>query len=265
MVSRFLTWKEQVVLGGLAVAVLAGAIVLLVHARRDDEPDPIRLRPPQGESAPPAFDVPTTARVLEPAPASSTAPPPLPSSPQPEMIVAEIKGAVKHPGVFDLPDTARVEDLIEAAGGPTEDADLSDINRAARLLDGTPLIIPRFSHIALVDGVAVNRPELSAAELNPPEYTVSGWRRASVPVPPMSLSPQTLPGPQVSGPTLIDLNTATQEQLESLPSIGPVTAQKIIAYRTQTPFTCVEDLMNIKGIGPKTLEAVRNLVTVGRP
>jgi len=264
MVSRFLTWKEQLILGSLAAAVLAGAVVLFIHARHDKDKELVQIPPQENSPARVEADQPVSP-VAPMLPPMAETPFPPPPHPQTGVIVAEVKGAVKHPGVFDLAADARVEDLIDAAGGPTEDADLSDINRAARLIDGAPLIVPKFPRIALVDGVAVNQPEPTAAELNPPAYTVSGWRGGFTSAPPASgpasAEQHTPPG----NPGLVDLNTATREQLEALPSIGPVTADKIIAYRNQTPFTRVEDLLEIRGIGPKTLDALRNCVTVNAP
>ncbi|HNR32317.1 MAG TPA: ComEA family DNA-binding protein [Candidatus Hydrogenedentes bacterium] len=265
MVSRLLTWKEQAILVAFAAAVLVGSAVLYFRSRSEPGPPvPAAVVPAQTPAM--IVDVPQATVLPEPAPKNEILLLPPPPQDVQQSIVAEIKGAVKHPGVYDLAETARVEDLIQAAGGPDADADLSDINRAARLLDGAPLTIPRKGRIALIDGVATNRADPSASELNPPEYTVSGWRRG----PAQSSNTQT---PAVANPSgaagsdsaIIDLNTATQAQLESLPSIGPVTARKIIDHRSHTPFATVDDLMAVHGIGPKTVETVRPFVTVSAP
>ena len=99
---------------------------------------------------------------------------------------------------------------------------------------------------------------------NPPQYTGSGWTPEILPpaqAPGDSGGGNVLPLAQVSD-GLLDLNTATQAQLESLPGIGPVFASRIIEYRTRTPFRSVDDLKNIKGIGDKRLADIRHLVTV---
>ena len=106
----------------------------------------------------------------------------------------------------------------------------------------------------------------SATALNPPQYTISGWRAAAEKPAEsgtaVAAKPHAEPAAaeRPSGP--IDLNTATQEMLESLPGVGPKTAEKIIAYRARTPFRAVDDLKNVGGIGDKKLEAIRSLVTV---
>jgi len=123
---------------------------------------------------------------------------------------------------------------------------------------------------ALRDGkTLVLRSGQSAAAVNPPQYTISGWRAAGAKPgesPPTAAAArpheesQSPPPPVPAGP--VDLNTATKEMLEALPVIGPKTAEKIIAYRARTPFRTVDDLKDVAGIGEKKLEAIRSLVTV---
>jgi competence protein ComEA len=168
--------------------------------------------------------------------------------------------------MYKLKDGARVQDLLDAAHGVREDGDLSDINLAARVIDGTTLTVPSRA-TASREGTKLRiRSGESAAALNLPEYTISGWRPAEVKPAgqtPATEAPAHAGVPAAAAPSgLIDLNTATQAALESLPGIGPKTAEKIIAYRTRVPFRSVDDLANVNGIGPKKLEAVRSLVTV---
>jgi competence protein ComEA len=178
--------------------------------------------------------------------------------------------------VYELDEGKRVRDLLTAAKDLTEDADASDINLAAKLIDGSTLTVPVRSKAVMDDGKLVVRNGQSAAALNPPEYTISGWRadaeaRASE-------AGQPEPSPETSekagdkkrskasaanapaGP--MDLNTATKEMLDTLPGIGPRLAEEIIQYRANSPFTSVDDLTNVNGIGPKKLEAIRPFITV---
>ncbi len=144
-------------------------------------------------------------------------------------LVVEVSGAVLHPGVYSLAVGSRVADAIKAAGGYSADVDPrmaeSQLNLAARLVDAQLIHVPR-------------RGEAGGAA----------------------------PGAAVSAPAtagLIDLNTATAQQLDTLPGVGPVTAQKIIAAREQQPFRSIDDLVTRKIVPASTLAKFRSLVTVG--
>ncbi len=142
-------------------------------------------------------------------------------------IVVHITGAVPRPGVYALPQGARVQDGISAAGGFLAEAEKTDINLAAPLEDGQKLDIP------YIQG--------SSPVLATPEEQVI-----------------------TTTTELIDINTASQSELESLPGIGPTTAQKIIEYRDANgPFVSTEDIINVSGIGPGTYERIKDLITVG--
>jgi competence protein ComEA len=135
-------------------------------------------------------------------------------------LVVHVVGAVRRPGLFTLPESARVADALARAGGPTRRADLSAVNLAAPLADGQQVLVP----VRLAPGSA--SPGAPA------------------------------PGAKVS------LAIATVEQLDELPGIGPVTAQKIVDWRTaHGPFRSVEDLDDVPGIGPARVEQLRDLVT----
>jgi competence protein ComEA len=142
-------------------------------------------------------------------------------------VIVYITGGVPRPGVYALPQGARVQDAISAAGGFLAEADKTQINLAALLEDGQKLDIP---------SIAGALPVLAT------------------------------PGPEVitASTELININTASQAELETLPGIGPTTAQKIIAYRQANgPFVSTEDIINVSGIGPGTYERIKNLITVG--
>jgi len=141
-------------------------------------------------------------------------------------IVVQISGAVPRPGVYALPEGARVQDLISAAGGFLAEADKEFINLARVLEDGERV------DVEYADGFSPVIPT-----------------QVVVIVPASS--------------DLININTAASFELESLPGIGPTTAGKIIEYRTANgPFRSIEDIINVSGIGPGTYERIKDLITV---
>jgi competence protein ComEA len=151
-------------------------------------------------------------------------------------IVVDVAGAVVSPGVYHLPPGSRVADAVAAAGGfgPRVDAAraAAELNLAAILADGTRVIVP-------------SRDDTS-------EGTAAGGGDAG----------SSAAGAGEGGTGLVDLNHATQAELEALPGIGPVTATKIIDSRSADPFTSVDDLRTRKLVGAKTFESLRSLVTV---
>ena len=148
------------------------------------------------------------------------------------IIYVDVGGAVKHPMLAELKSGSRVEDAIEAAGGLKDDADLSQINRAAILNDGEKIYIP-------AEG------EEAAAAGSSGTTTDAG---------------QDIPGIS-SG--RININTADETLLQQLTGVGPVTAQKIIDYREENGnFKSIEDLKNVSGIGDKTFEKTKDDITI---
>lgn len=144
-------------------------------------------------------------------------------------IVVQVTGAVPRPGVYALAQGSRVQDAISAAGGFLAEANKDGINLARALDDGEQLDIP---------------------------YTEGNS--------PVILDAPTAVATSPSSAELININTASASELDSLPGIGPTTAQKIIAYREQNgPFVSKEDIVNVSGIGPGTYERIKDLITVG--
>lgn len=144
-------------------------------------------------------------------------------------IVVQISGAVPRPGVYALPKGARVQDLISAAGGFLAEAEKETINLARSLEDGERL------DIAYVEGFS-----------------------------PVIPTPQEAVIASTSDTNLININTASSFELDTLPGIGPTTAGKIIDYREKNgPFTSTESIVNVSGIGPATYERIKDLITVG--
>jgi competence protein ComEA len=141
-----------------------------------------------------------------------------------------VSGAVQAPGVYPLPAGARVVDALEAAGGFAPDANVNALNQAEPLHDGVQIYVPTL-----------------AEEVPTPPVGVSGEAASSS------------EGESRRGDGLINVNTATQAELESLPGIGETRAQEIIANR---PFQSVDDLERVPGIGPATLEKLRPYVVV---
>jgi competence protein ComEA len=150
-------------------------------------------------------------------------------------IVVHAAGAVRQPGVYLLPAGARVADLLDRAGGPTAETDLDRVNLAAPLADGQRLYVPR-------------RGEQAPAVVGPDGGAGGGGEGGAGSLP--------------AGP--VDINTATAEQLDTLPGIGPATAAAIVEHRERTgPFASVDALLDVRGIGPAKLDAIRALVSVG--
>lgn len=153
-------------------------------------------------------------------------------------LYVDIGGAVKSPKLAELPSGSRVEDAIQEAGGLTQKADISTINRAELLTDGQKIYIPEMGEIT--EGVSGAGGSLSGASSASASSGGSGT---------------------VSGK--VNINTADITQLQTLTGVGPVTAQKILDYRTQNGrFTAIEDLKNVSGIGDKTFEKMKDQVTV---
>ena len=144
-------------------------------------------------------------------------------------LVVHVVGAVRRPGLYRLRDGARVADAVERAGGATHRAQLAALNLAAPLVDGIQVLVPR-RVVASGVGSAEAGKDLGAA-------TAGLGAKTS-------------------------LASATAEELDELPGVGPVTAQKILDYRAEHgPFRSVDDLDAVPGIGPTRVEQLRDLVT----
>ena len=139
-------------------------------------------------------------------------------------VAVHVAGRVRHPGLVRLPAGSRVQDAITAAGGVSSGADLDAVNLARRLTDGEQVRVP---------GPGDPAP--------PPPDAAAGPATPSAP---------------------LDLNTATVEQLDTLPGVGEVTAGRIVAYRSAHPFTTVDELLEVPGIGQRRFEQLKDLVTV---
>lgn len=162
-----------------------------------------------------------------------------------------VEGAVRNPGVFSFDEGARVNDAIVAAGGALPDGVPGALNLAAPLTDGAKVYVFRADELK-----AQSTPAAQEASFAP----VQSASAAPAPKPAAGASTASAASKQ---PVLVNINTANATELQSVPGIGPVTAQAIITYRTQNgPFRQVDDLVAVKGIGAKTLEKMRPYVRI---
>jgi len=159
--------------------------------------------------------------IVTPPPPTAT---PLPT-PTPPPVQVYVSGAVTHPDVYELPTESIVKDAIEAAGGATSEADLDRINLALPVADGQHVYVPQ------------------RGEESPP------------------ISPPTESSSTTSGQAegKININTASQSEIETLPGIGPSRAQGIIENR---PYDSIEDIQKVPGIGEVTFQKLKDLITV---
>jgi competence protein ComEA len=155
--------------------------------------------------------------------------------PTPAPLVVDISGAVVRPDVYTLPAGSRIRDAIQAAGGLSSQADSQNLNLAASLEDGMKIQVPQIMMAPVAPGIMTSISNSTAVGLG--QGVVGG---------------------------LVNINTASQQELDSLPEIGPALAQRIIAYRTaKGPFTKIEDIQKVSGIGLVTFEKIKDLITVG--
>jgi competence protein ComEA len=155
--------------------------------------------------------------------------------PTPDMYRVYVAGAVNSPGVVALPRDSRITDAIMHSGGFTTDADLQSLNLAARINDGDRIYVSSHSETATKNAIASTAaaaPKAKGAVFTPtPSYP-------------------------------ININTATAQELESLPNIGPAKAEQIVTYRQQHgPFQKIDDIQNVPGIGPTIFEKIKTIIT----
>lgn len=149
-----------------------------------------------------------------------------------QLITVYVSGAVARPGLYELPAGIRAQEAVEAAGGFTEAANQEKVNLAKKLKDGSQVNVP-----------AVKGSKKTAGSTDIPAKKAG---RSS----------------QQKQADLVNINTAGIAELDALPGVGEVTAQRIVDYRQQHPFTCIEDIMKVRGIGEAKFNKMKDRLTV---
>lgn len=226
-------WRGLVTLAAVGLAAVIVAAVVVLRER------------PVAQAVPPLAAVRTSAATIS-AGLSMAAPGSVPSaasvtaSPATELVVSVV-GLVHRGGLVRLPPGSRVADALTAAGGAKDGADLNGLNLAQRLQDGDQVLVGPSG--------ANSGPQLGSATIG------TGGRAPTASAPNAAASPRSS--------TKVDLNTATEAELDTLPGIGPVTARAIVSWRTTNGrFTDIAQLGEVDGIGPARLARLRDLVAI---
>lgn len=222
--------------GAIALAVIAAVAVLItVFTVLRDRPAPVL------SAKLPPVEMVSTASPSAPDPAAG------PAAPGAERLVVSVVGLVHKPGLATLSPGSRIADALTAAGGALDGADTIGLNLARPLVDGEQIVVG----LAPPSGPPVLGSSVGAAVPAP-----EAPRSSTVPT-----APAAKPDPKAGEP--VNLNTATVEQLDALPGVGPVTAAAIVAWReAHGKFAHVDQLGDVDGIGPARLEKLRALVRV---
>ena len=158
-----------------------------------------------------------------------------------EKIVVHITGAVKKEGVIYLKKGARIVDAIKEAGGETKEADLSQVNLAYELQDGQKIYIPNKNEKVSQYIISTNGETIDSNGANTGNESTSTSKEGAK----------------------VNINTATQNELDGLPGIGPALAQRIIDFREENGnFKSIEDIQNVKGIGDSKFDEIRDKIVV---
>ncbi len=199
---------------------------------------------------------------IEPPPTVTPAP-----APTDVILHVYVSGAVSRPGVVDLPEGARVADALRGAGGFSNDAARDHVNLASTLGDGQQIHVPGRDDVAgrppdgLVPG-GLGSPSLGGVG-GAGNSSLSGSGVGGSGTSSLHGSASAGPGAGVDTAGLIDINRADIAALEALPGVGPALAARIVAHRDENgPFASVEGLVDVAGIGPKTLERMRGMIII---
>ncbi len=251
LLLRLEAWAvaRKPMVAAIAVLSVAAAVTAAVMAGGDEAPVenaiPLATAGPTGSDpqpvsslVPPAAEEPAAAPSSDPA-GRTTA--------EPADLVVHVIGAVRRPGLVTVEAGARVDEAVRAAGGPTAEADIDRLNLASPVVDGMQIRVPTVDDAADPGAAAVDDPLIR-------------WPQATAP--PTGSTEAAGPG---GGPPAqpVDLNRATEAQLEGLPGIGPALAAAIVRWRVEHgPFATVDELEAVPGIGPAKLAALRDRAIV---
>lgn len=218
MPSFILQYKKQLLIALSVIGVLVGVVVYNMTNSTPTESNMfIQKQPLTSENTP-----------------SKTEEKPVEEPKINSLILVDVKGAVKHPGVYKLEEDARVVDAIQLAGGYTAKAQSKKINHAQKVTDEMVIYVPK-------KGEKEEAIDFFASQAESNSTSVAGQGAVAI----------------------VNINTADTTQLQTLNGIGPAKAQTIIEYReTNGQFTAIEDLLKVSGIGEKTLEKLRNSISV---
>ncbi len=231
----------------LCLLVLAGSGAAYILKSRAAAPTPIVITEP---AAPPVA-APVSSAPAPPKSPSVISPAPNPK-PAPKIFV-HVAGAVKKPSLYALPVGCRVMQAITAAGGAKANADLDSVNLAEKLTDGEKVYLPVKSAMTPMLAPPGNAVGRASVGLEAPASKAAGKPTKTAPAKPGKLS--------AASPGIIALNTASADELERLPGIGPAMAARILAYRhAQGGFQKTDELMNVSGIGPKKFAKIESFV-----
>ena len=243
--------KQKFAAYGAGFAMLVGASYVGTKTLRPDAP--LSVAPISGEVKPP--DEPPKAEEA----ASVEKPEPAPT----ETVVA-MAGAVKTPGMLHLNPDTRVGDAIKRAGGAMPEADLESINLAAKVVDGDQIYVPRKKTEEPAKAVEVAKiaPKYRGGEVLPRYQPLSpdmpATLQGELPTDASSPSPSPRSAAKKKASAPVSLSTASLAQLETLPGVGPATAQKILDYRMEHGgFSSIDEIQAVKGIGPKKFEKMK--------
>ena len=243
--------KHQLIAACVVVVVaLVGMVALTIKSGVLSPGTPVTVTQPATSAAPDA-----------PQQTAPQANPPAYQANAPAGIFVHVVGEVRSPGVYQLAKGSRAEDAVNAAGGPTESADMASINLARLLVDGEQIHVSAKGQVpareecrvsgkgkAVVSPVSNPQASVVTPSSTPSEESASkGSKKKS----------------SALGNGTVNINTADLNELQKLPGVGPSMAQRILDYRsTNGPFKSVDELAEVKGIGPKKLEKMRAYVSL---
>lgn len=211
--------------GTIALLLVAGVLAVRIQGRGPGEVVSLSDFEMQTTSEAEPADTPSAANEKaneKPAPADAAGEEPLSS----QLVLVHVAGAVKHPGVVELPASSRVFEALDEAGGALDTADLTQVNLARTIADGEQLVVPLEGETAPAQG-----------DSGPPADGQAGEP--------------------------IDINAATAADFETLPGVGPVLAERIVDYRESNGgFQSIDQLADVSGIGPSIMGQIRELVRV---